>query len=485
MESPGLPGMKIVLISSNTTTSPYPVYPLGMSMVAAALRDAGHEVLTLDLLHQSRDEALAVIAAENPRLIGISIRNIDNVNLLNEKRYIPAVTELVAALREASDATILLGGAGFSILPERILEETGADFGIVGEGERQIVEFAASAEAGRFPEDRCIRSGSLIDGGAIRSAWYQPDLMEFYRESGSLAGIQSKRGCIHHCVYCTYPYLEGRELRPRNPNDVVDEIETLISDFHAPQFHFTDSVFNDNEDHYRAVVEELARRNLNTPWTAFFKPGNLDAEIVALMKRTGLQAVELGTDASTNTTLKQLGKSFTWAEVDATNNLLLDHGISVAHYIMFGGPGESRETVGEGIANIKALRKSAIFVFLGIRILPGTPLLNLARREGLVAPDHDLLTPVYYISPAVEQAWLHQTLEDGFRSINHIVYPPDAFEGTIQMLKRMGNHSGPLWELLVREPVRRQRPKRKPAGEHREPLNAESPDVLAGRRLLK
>jgi lipid biosynthesis B12-binding/radical SAM protein len=464
MEDPGVPGMKIVLISSNTATSPYPVYPLGMSMVAAALRDAGHEVLTLDLLHRSQAEALAVIAAENPRLIGISIRNIDNVNLLNEKRYIPDVTALVAALREVSDATILLGGAGFSILPERILQETGADYGIVGEGERRIVEFAANAEAGRFPETPCIRSESLIGGGDIRSAWYQPELMEFYRESGSLAGIQSKRGCIHHCVYCTYPYLEGRELRPRNPMDVADEIESLISDFHAPQFHFTDSVFNDDEGHYRAVVEELARRNLTTPWTAFFKPGNLDSEIVALMKRTGLQAAELGTDASTNTTLKQLGKSFTWAEVDATNNLLIDHGISVAHYIMFGGPGETRETALDGIANIKALRKAPVFVFLGIRILPGTPLLNLALRDGLIAPDHDLITPVYYISPAVEQAWLNQTLEEAFRSIRHIVYPPDTFESTIQMLKRMGNHSGPLWELLMREPAPRQRLKHKPAG---------------------
>ncbi|MFA7344878.1 MAG: lipid biosynthesis B12-binding/radical SAM protein [Terrimicrobiaceae bacterium] len=457
--------MKIALISSNKATSPYPVYPLGMSMVAAALRDAGHEVLTLDLLYQSQQEALAVIATENPRLIGISVRNIDNVNLLNEKRYIPDVTALVAALREVSDAKILLGGAGFSILPERILQETGADYGIVGEGERLVVEFAASAEAGRFPETRCIRSEALMDGGSIRSAWYQPELMEFYRESGSLAGIQSKRGCIHRCVYCTYPSLEGHRLRPRNPGDVVDEIEALISDFGAPQFHFTDSVFNDDEGHYRAVVEELARRDLNTPWTAFFKPGNLDAETVALMKRTGLQAAELGTDASTNTTLGRLGKSFTWAEVEATNNLLLDHGISVAHYIMFGGPGETRETVGEGIANIRSLRKSPVFVFLGIRILPGTPLLDLALRERVIAPDHDLITPVYYISPAVGRDWLHGTLEEAFRAINRIVYPPDSFEGTIRMLKRMGNHSGPLWELLMREPVRRQRPKRQPTGE--------------------
>jgi len=453
--------MKIVLISSNTCTSPYPVYPLGMSMVAAALRGAGHEVLVLDLLHQPQSAVVEIVAAENPRLIGISIRNIDNVNLLNEKRYIPAVKELVAALREASTAPILLGGAGYSILPERILQETGADYGIVGEGEQRIVEFAANAEAGIFPDVCCIRSETLLDGGAIRSAWYHPELMEYYRQSGSLAGIQSKRGCIHHCVYCTYPYLEGRSLRPRNPNDVVDEIEALIADFQVPQYHFTDSVFNDDEGHYRALVKEISRRNLTTPWTAFFKPGNLDPEIVALMKRTGLQAAELGTDASTDTTLKRMGKSFTWADVEATNHLLLDHGIAVAHYVMFGGPGETRETVAEGIANIKALRKAPVFIFMGIRLLPGTPLLNLAVQEGVIAPDHDLIEPVYYISPAVEQTWLHQTLEEAFRDIRHIVFPPDAFESTIQMLKKMGNHSGPLWELLTREPVRRQRPEHK------------------------
>jgi lipid biosynthesis B12-binding/radical SAM protein len=449
--------MKVALISANTATSPYPVYPLGMSMVAAALRDAGHDVVTLDLLHQPLTAVLELVATEKPRLVGISIRNIDNVNLLNEKRYIPAVKDLVAALRAVSSAPILLGGAGFSILPERILEETGADYGIVGEGERLIVDFAANAEAGLFPQTRCIRSETLLEGGCIRSAWYQPELMEQYRQSGSLAGIQSKRGCDLHCVYCTYPYLEGRRLRARNPRDVVDEIECLISEFHAPQYHFTDSVFNDDDGHFRALVEEIARRNLTTPWTAFFKPCNLDPAIVALMKRTGLQAAELGTDAATNITLRRMGKRFKWADVEATASMLLDHGVAVAHYVMFGGPGETRDTVIEGIANLKALRKAPVFVFMGIRILPGTPLLKLALREGVLSADHDLIEPAYYIAPGLDQAWLHQTLEDAFRSIRHIVFPPDAFESTIQMLKQMGNHTGPLWEMLTREPVRRKR----------------------------
>jgi lipid biosynthesis B12-binding/radical SAM protein len=455
--------MKIVLISSNTATSPYPVYPLGMCVIGAALREAGHEVRALDLLKHPVDEIVGIVAAERPGLVGVSIRNIDNVNLLNEKRYIPAVAELIAALRAVSPAPVLLGGAGFSILPERILEETGADFGIVGEGERLVVEFAANLEQGRLPETRCLRSTDLLPGKSIGSAWYEPELMAHYQGGGSLAGIQSKRGCIHHCLYCTYPYLEGRAIRPRDPRDVADEIESLIAGFNVPQYHFTDSVFNDDEGHYIALLEEIDRRNLSVPWTAFFKPGNLDDATVTLMKRTGLRAVELGSDAACDRTLAKMGKNFSWEEVVRTNDLLFAHGISVAHYVMFGGPGETRGTVEQSIANIKALKHAAVFVFMGIRILPGSPLMRLAISEGVLAAEHDLLESVYYIASGLDHRWLHDTLEAAFQGISRIVFPPDACEGTIQMLKNLG-HSGPLWELLVREhAASRRRPRRDPS----------------------
>ena len=41
---------KILLISTNTTTEPYPVYPLGMSVIATALTQAGHTVKQFDFL---------------------------------------------------------------------------------------------------------------------------------------------------------------------------------------------------------------------------------------------------------------------------------------------------------------------------------------------------------------------------------------------------------------------------------------------------
>jgi len=42
--------MKIFLVSTNLAETPYPVYPLGMAMVAAALETAGHEIAQFDLL---------------------------------------------------------------------------------------------------------------------------------------------------------------------------------------------------------------------------------------------------------------------------------------------------------------------------------------------------------------------------------------------------------------------------------------------------
>ena len=41
--------MKLLLVATNRERSPYPVAPLGALCVAAAARDAGHEVEFLDM----------------------------------------------------------------------------------------------------------------------------------------------------------------------------------------------------------------------------------------------------------------------------------------------------------------------------------------------------------------------------------------------------------------------------------------------------
>ena len=443
-------GMKVLLISSNTATSPYPVYPLGMATIAAALRRAGHETAMFDWLtaEESQEAWREALRHHKPGLVGISIRNLDNVNLLNEKRYTAVVAGLVQAVREELGVPVVLGGSGYSLLPEIVLRESGADYGIVGEGERLIVDLVEAITQGRLPvAGTILRDSAPIEGSTLRGAFYDPDILGSYLRAGSITPIQTKRGCNLRCAYCSYPALEGGALRTRPARDVVDDIEKLQSEHKTSYVFLTDSVFNDDQGAYLEVLREMKRRRVSIPWSAFLKPTGITEDVAALMRETGLAAAELGSDAATDATLRGLRKSFRFADVVSANDLLMKQGIAVAHYFMFGGPGETPDTVREGIQNIRGLRCTAAFVFLGIRILPHTELHQIALREKVIAPDCDLLEPVYYLSPATERAWVEKTLTQAFEGLLHVVFPPDALDDKLQLLHKLG-YAGSLWELL-------------------------------------
>jgi lipid biosynthesis B12-binding/radical SAM protein len=442
--------MKILLISANVTLSPYPIYPLGVSMIAAALTKAGHEVLQVDFLQQNNSlEAIGCSVEQfKPDLVGISVRNIDNVNLMNEQYYIQNVENIVTKIKGVTDVKVLLGGAGFSLIPDLILRETGADYGIIGEGEVLAVEFANNAAKGIYPSERLIGSTTRLTGGQINSALYDERLLAFYLHSGNIASIQTKRGCAYKCVYCTYPVLEGSEIRRREPRAVVDDIELLRDKFKTKYIFFVDSVFNDDEGAYLEVIDEMLRRNVSIPWTGFFKPGGLTDVIVERMKKTGFVAAEVGADAGCDITLKKMGKSFTFRDIVECNDLFVRHGIATSHFFMFGGPGETEETVHEGIKNILGLQKCVVFIFMGIRILPDTPLARLAVKEKIITAEDGMLKPVYYISPSVDKKWLEDTLTKAFAGVRHCVFPPDAMDNSLQVLHKLG-YTGPMWDLLL------------------------------------
>ena len=113
----------ILLISGNTTKEPYPVYPLGVAMIADALIRAGHKVREYDMLASPGlgVELESVITEFNPEVIGLSIRNIDNVNYSTPESYTDEYIELVQRLRTISSAPVVLGGPGYSLYPEVLL----------------------------------------------------------------------------------------------------------------------------------------------------------------------------------------------------------------------------------------------------------------------------------------------------------------------------------------------------------------------------
>lgn len=170
--------MRLLLTAANLCTDPYPVYPLGMSVIAKALTDAGHTVRQFDALADGLNTLPETIRSFRPDAIGVSIRNLDTVNSRSpEKDLLKTPLRLIALCRAETGVPIFLGGPGYSLLPEKILALTGADYGIAGEGETATLELIRELEAGGTPTSRIRRgtpgpqSAALYDDRIL--AWYQ------------------------------------------------------------------------------------------------------------------------------------------------------------------------------------------------------------------------------------------------------------------------------------------------------------------------
>lgn len=440
----------ILLVSANTVSDPYPVYPLGMSLVGEAARRVGHDVKEWDFLcHGGIEELACFTKATVPDIIGVSLRNVDNADSQALQSYFAGYRQTVHCLKQCSDAPVILGGPAFSLFPEEMLEELGADYGIVGEGEEQFCRLTEQLCSGDKPDIRIQSYHTNSSTGIQLQAGRNSELAHYYLQYGGMLNLQVKRGCPWQCAYCSYPYLEGSNYRFRPPKLVAAEIQALISRYDADYYAITDSVFNDTEGHYLEVVEELVRLGIDTPWMAFFRPGDFQRDEIQLLRRSGLQAVEFGTDCSTDITLKAMQKGFTWGEVVDSNARFAEAGIACAHFVIFGGPGETEDTLTEGLCNLAELKQCVVFAALGVRIFPHTPIERRALQEGVINPEQSLLPPVFYFSSEIDQAKVALQISKSFSGHPARLFGESEQENLVQTFHKLG-YRGPIWDLLLR-----------------------------------
>jgi len=370
--------LKVLLISPNTLTMPYPVYPLGLDYVASAIA-ADHQVKIVDLNSLGDHDSLGkVIGLYSPDVIGISLRNIDNTDTINPEGFMNDYRQCVKDVRDHSDVPLVLGGSGFTLFPEDIMEALDADYGVLGEGERLALLLDAiekKEDASRIPGIMTRGSKENIpepwDGSFAVNRLSDSSRLEFYLKKGGMLNLQTKRGCPFRCIYCTYPYIEGKRLRFIPPKEAA--LNALrLQEAGAKYLFVTDSVFNADYSHSIRVAREFMNAGISIPWGAFFAPTVPPEEYFPVLADAGLSHVEFGTEALSDRMLKSYGKSFRINQILEAHNAAIQAGLHVAHYILLGGPGEDEESLNETLSNIEDLHKAAFFFFAvcaSIRIL--------------------------------------------------------------------------------------------------------------------
>ncbi len=439
--------MKILLISANRERFPDPVFPLGISYISHNLKKAGYDVAVFDACFSSEplEELKSKINETEPDVIGISIRNVDNNAFPITNNYLDYYKDLVSVCRVNSSATIVLGGAGFSIFPEFYVDELKADYGIKGEGEFVFLDLLKKIEKNEKNIEKVIYSPLLqnidFDDFPKRDGF---DIDTYYKYSGSI-NIQTKRGCPFHCVYCSYPVLEGGKYRFRGVNKVVDEIQ-YWAERGVLHFFFVDSVFNDPEDYAAEICREIIKRKLNIKWTGFFIPKIKNKDFLDLCMESGLSSVDFGTDAFSNETLKGFRKPFNVDDIFESCDICNSKNIKFNHSLILGGPNETVETLNETIANVDKTKPTSVIAFIGVRVYPNTEIANLIGSETKIG-----LEPLFYISEGVKDIIVDKMLEVTETRVNWIVQGLDKGVD-MKLFERIRKKGikGPLWEMFSR-----------------------------------
>ncbi|MFZ7126876.1 MAG: B12-binding domain-containing radical SAM protein [Desulfobacterales bacterium] len=421
--------MNVLLVSANTERINMPTLPLGLGIIAAAVCRAGYAVRFVDLMDAGdpRSRIEKAIDGFAPKVIGVSIRNVDDQSSAATRFLLDSTREVIRVCRELSAVPIILGGAGYSLFPESALEFVGADMGIQGEGEAAFLSLldrlSENADPAGVPGLFVRGRGLQGVRGYIRCLddWPMPKPGLFdtalFKDPTFHLPFQSRRGCPLGCSYCATAAIEGARIRTRSPKAVVGELRRW-REAGVERVYFVDNTFNLPPAYAQALCEELIKADLKLAWRCIFYPGKARASLIRAMADAGCREVSLGFESGNPRVLAGMNKRFTPEDVRQTVELLKDNGIRIMGFLLLGGPDETRRSVEESLSFADSLDLEAGRVTAGIRIYPYTKLAEIARAEGRVGPTDDLLRPRFYLRPEIED-WLRETVREFVSTRTH------------------------------------------------------------------
>ncbi|MBU8891296.1 MAG: radical SAM protein [Bacteroidales bacterium] len=430
---------RVLLINSNTETAPYPVAPLGIALVASSLKSR-NEVEIFDFTFNSTDSLISFIKEFKPDYIGIGLRNIDNVTMRNCKWYLEEIrNNIINPVKENFRIPLIIGGSGFSIAPHQIFEYFDVDYGIVGEAEEIFPKLLLEIDSG---EGKVELANVITKWGYKVNTSEQnhkplvlpkaniDELIDFepYINKGNYP-VQTKRGCTHKCIYCSYPNIEGTKYRLRPVEDIVDEIEEAQRRMPDITFEFVDSTFNSPVKHAINICREIIKRKLNVKLrTMGVNPGDVAEELIVVMKQAGFTQIDCTPDSASALMIKKYRKNFSKNKLIQCAEIIKRHDMPVMWFFMLGGPGETEDTIMETFEFIdnNISEKDMVHITEGIRVIPNTELYDIAIDEGVISKEMSVIDPLFYVSPTIGKENLTFILDREIKKRNNVINSVDS-----------------------------------------------------------
>lgn len=406
--------MKVLLINPIVREWAKPnCLPLGLGYIGAILSAAGHEIEVLDInaLRYDDQEVDKYIRESNYDIAGIG----GLITVYNEVKSLIGLCK-----KHHPGRPVMAGGSVVTSIPMTFMKKTGADIGVIGEGELTCLELLDILEhGGNLKNVKGImfrnKNGDIVSC-APRTMIQKLDDLPFPRydlfpmdvylknpigwlnvkkwENGksdnnqmTSINLSSSRGCVFKCIYCYHDFM-GANYRKRSPENIVDEIEFLLKNYGPLYYHFIDDNFVTYRKNVFEFCQLIRKRKLDIYWGCSGRVNSMDEKLLLAMKEAGCKFITYGVESGSQRMLNVMNKKVKVEDVKHVLRLTMKHiGYPSCTFIV-GTPGENRETIQETIDFCKDLSLSPEAIFF-ITPYPGTPLYNMALKNGKLSLEQE------------------------------------------------------------------------------------------------
>lgn len=338
--------------------------PLGLAMLAAYVRQHGHEPSIIDAAAEelSEEQVVARLAELRPAVVGITANTV----------MMPPATKTAMLLQaHLPEVLVVLGGKHVSVIPEDVHQgdRVPFDVSVLNEGEETLLDILQQLERcgskAAFLNDASILESingiAFTRHGKLHRTPTRPfmsdlDSLPFpardllpvhrYRPAGhrhkrlpsfSMVAI---RGCPYPCTFCS----EARTtVRFSGPARVVAEIEHLVEQFGAKEITFWDDTMTLNKKWMYDLCDLMVEKKLDVVWSCFAAINTINVELLARMKAAGCWNIFYGIEAADDSVQKHI-RIQKFGSVDHVKQVIRQTqaaGIEVRAAFMVGLPGET------------------------------------------------------------------------------------------------------------------------------------------------
>lgn len=285
--------------------------PLGLELVAAAVRQAGHEVALIDLQVETHRDFFRWVVRWRPDLILFSCNYLANV---------PEIVDLAkGAKAKLSRAVICVGGHSASFVSTALIDhgDGAIDCVIRGEGEAAVPPLLAAIASGG---DLAAVPGAVTATGqgpppafahSLDDLLPARDLLRlrhkyFLGVLDPCASIEFSRGCPWDCSFCSAWTFYGRSYRMMSHERIIEDLKSI----REPGVFIVDDVAFIQERQGMELGEAIASAGINKRYYLETRGDVLlrNKEVFKFWSKLGVSYIFLGLEALDDEGLKKYRK---------------------------------------------------------------------------------------------------------------------------------------------------------------------------------